>query len=94
MEYYYSIKNFTWNESFNLLSSNFLVDLNNFPNKGKQFFIKNTKTGNFRRFRLKTENNYRFIFESEDNILCRVDKSFTSITERYTFLRKIFYERK
>ena len=49
--------------------------LPSFPNKGKQFFIDNTATGGFRRFRLVSENTVFWIFNSEDDILCFIRKN-------------------
>ena len=45
-----------------------------FSNKGKQFFIINNKSNNFRRFRLFKETEMAYLFKSEDNINCLVVK--------------------
>ena len=45
-----------------------------FSNKGKQFFVINNKSNNFRRFRLFKETEMAYLFKSEDNINCLVVK--------------------
>ena len=79
MNIVYPISNFVFNKDLKLLFSeeNSLIPINSikiFPNKGKQFFIINEKTNNYRRFRLNNQNENIFLFESEDNILCIVEK--------------------
>ena len=45
-----------------------------FPNCRSKFFITNPETGNFRRFILFKEFPTKYIFKSEDGILCRIIK--------------------
>jgi hypothetical protein len=98
MEYKYHIDQFSWNKNENTFFAEapFLdcqmpdgnIHPEAFPNMKKQFFIVNTDTGGFRRFRFVGEeiiysNNenemgvelYLFtqwIFESEDGIKCKI----------------------
>jgi len=90
MEYHYHISQFNWNKDTNAFYAEaphlecLLPDGNihpeAFPNMKGQFFIDNTKTGGFRRFRFQRElkggiGNEEFtewIFESEDGIECRI----------------------
>jgi hypothetical protein len=75
----YDIKLFKYDKDQRILSAN-ANDLHvpgyipAFPNNGKQFFIENTKTKGFRRFRLISENSSMWIFNSEDDILCFIIK--------------------
>ena len=78
-EYWYDIDQFAWNQENKSFYSeaDYLFNYESyitFPNQGRQFFIKNQKTNNFRRFRLKHESNEEWTFESEDNIRCIVKK--------------------
>jgi hypothetical protein len=90
MEYHYNIEQFNWNKDTNTFYGDapHLVCImpdggihpEAFPNQKGQFFIDNTKTGGFRRFRFRKElkggmGNEVFtewIFESEDEIECRI----------------------
>jgi hypothetical protein len=45
-----------------------------FPNGRSKFFITNPKTGGFRRFIFHKEFSDKYIFKSEDGILCRIIK--------------------
>jgi hypothetical protein len=90
MEYHYHISQFNWNKDTNTFYAEaphlecIMPDGNihpeAFPNQKGQFFIDNTKTGGFRRFRFRKEliggiGNEVFtewIFESEDEIECRI----------------------
>jgi hypothetical protein len=79
MKYVYNINEFSYDKSSNTLvaSENKLFTYNHqecFSNGRGQFFISNTKTNNFRRFRLQQETNTYHIFTSEDNIKCKVIK--------------------
>ena len=78
-EFWYDIQQFGWNKEEKVFyaDSNYLNHygcLVQFPNQGRQFFIINKKTDNFRRFRLKYDLQERWVFESEDNIKCVVKK--------------------
>ena len=66
------VKTFYGNEN-DLYSMN-VTFIYPFPNNRKQFYIKNTSTGSFRRFRLHSETKRTMIFTSEDNIKCRIKK--------------------
>ena len=90
MEYHYHISQFNWNKDTNTFYAEaphlvcLLPDGNihpeAFPNQKGQFFIDNTKTGEFRRFRFVREltgvfagwESTEWIFESEDGIECRI----------------------
>jgi hypothetical protein len=96
MEYKYHINQFSWNKDENTFFAEapFLhcqmsdgnIHPEAFPNMKKQFFIVNTTTGGFRRFRfveeatnwLIDENEHTkyemidWIFESEDGIKCKI----------------------
>ena len=90
MEYHYNIEQFNWNKSINTfyaeaahlvcMMGDGSIHPEAFPNQKGQFFIDNTKTGGFRRFRFQRElkggiGNEEFtewIFESEDGIECRI----------------------
>jgi hypothetical protein len=37
-----------------------------FPNKGKKFYIENSRTGNWREYKLKSETPSEYIFENDD----------------------------
>lgn len=94
MKYRYDVSQFRWNKEQNFFygEAPHLMCFNNdgwihpeaFPNQKQQFFIDNTKTGGFRRFRFvkevvnqfedKEQNEWydviEWIFESEDGIKC------------------------
>ena len=96
MEYKYHIDQFFWNKDENTFFAEacFLdcqmsdgnIHPEAFPNMKKQFFIVNTKTDGFRRFRfveettnwLIDENEHTkyemidWVFESEDGIKCKI----------------------
>jgi hypothetical protein len=96
MEYKYHIDQFSWNKDENTFFAEacFLdcqmsdgnIHPEAFPNMKKQFFIVNTDTGGFRRFRFVEEitnwlidENERtkyemidWVFESEDGIKCKI----------------------
>jgi hypothetical protein len=96
MEYKYHIDQFFWNKDENTFFAEacFLdcqmsdgnIHPEAFPNMKKQFFIVNTDTGGFRRFRFVEEitnwlidENERtkyemidWVFESEDGIKCKI----------------------
>ena len=90
MEYRYHISQFNWNKSTNAFYAEaphldcIMPDGNihpeAFPNQKGQFFIDNTKTGGFRRFRFIKEitgdiggfHYTEWVFESEDGIECRI----------------------
>ena len=78
-EFWYDIEQFKWNDEVKA----FVADeaslwypgyLMPFPNQGRQFYVENEKTRNFRRFRLATETVDEWIFKSEDEIKCVVKK--------------------
>jgi hypothetical protein len=78
-DYRYDIRSFNWNKNVKVFTANakelFVPGYNfPFPNDRKQFFIENTKTKGFRRFRLISENSSMWIFNSEDDILCFIIK--------------------
>lgn len=75
----YNIKDFIWDKSLNTFfgfEEQLIINYYKypFPNKGKQFFIKNKKTKGFRRFRLHKESQISYQFKSEDGINCIVFK--------------------
>lgn len=90
MEYHYHISQFNWNKDTNTFYAEaphldcIMPDGNihpeAFPNQKGQFFIDNTKSGGFRRFRYLRDitgeiGGIRFtewLFESEDGIECRI----------------------
>jgi hypothetical protein len=92
MEYKYHIDQFSWNKDENTFFAEacFLdcqmpdgnIHPEAFPNMKKQFFIVNTDTGGFRRFRFVEEIVSEFeetqftqidwVFESEDGIKCKI----------------------
>ena len=92
MEYKYHIDQFSWNKDENTFFAEacFLdcqmpdgnIHPEAFPNMKKQFFIVNTNTGGFRRFRFVEEIVSEFeetqftqidwVFESEDGIKCKI----------------------
>jgi hypothetical protein len=96
MEYRYHIEQFSWNKDENTFFAEapFLhcsmpdgnIHPEAFPNMKKQFFIVNTKTDGFRRFRFVEETTnwlideneqtkyemIDWVFESEDGIKCKV----------------------
>jgi hypothetical protein len=90
MEYRYHISQFNWNKSTNAFYAEaphldcIMPDGNihpeAFPNQKGQFFIDNTKTGEFRRFRYVRDivgeiggiSYTEWLFESEDSIECRI----------------------
>jgi len=45
-----------------------------FPNGGRQFYIVNQQTNQFRRFRLVLQNDKVYSFKSEDGIHCIIKK--------------------
>ena len=78
--YEYNISLFDYNKDNKTLTgleSNlyYLPLTYSFPNGRKQFFIKNTSSNNFRRFRLVKETLESFIFTSEDDIKCIILKT-------------------
>jgi hypothetical protein len=90
MEYRYDITQFNWNKDTNSFYGDaphlecIMPDGNihheSFPNQKGQFFIDNSKTGGFRRFRFVKEITAEFdgieyiewVYESEDGIECRI----------------------
>jgi hypothetical protein len=90
MEYRYHISQFNWNKDTNTfygeaahlvcIMPDGSIHPEAFPNQKGQFFIDNTRTGGFRRFRFRKElkggiGNEVFtewIFESEDEIECKI----------------------
>ena len=90
MEYRYHISQFNWNKDTNTFYGDaphlvcLLPDGNihpeAFPNQKGQFFIDNTRTGGFRRFRFIKEitgdiggfHYTEWSFQSEDGIDCRI----------------------
>lgn len=88
MEYRYDVRQFSWNkrnkefycEAYNLecIMPDGNIHPEAFPNQKQQFFIDNSKTGGFRRFRYIGDNKIevdgfeytQWIFESEDGIKC------------------------
>ena len=90
MEYRYDIHQFVWNKDDNsFFAEAYFLDCllpdgtfhrEAFPNQKQQFYIDNSKTGGFRRFRFVKEiksdiggfNCTEWIFESEDGIECRI----------------------
>ena len=92
MEYKYHIDQFIWNKDENTFFAEapFLhcqlpdgnIHPEAFPNMKKQFFIVNTDTGGFRRFRFVEEivsefeetqfTQIEWVFESEDGIKCKI----------------------
>jgi len=90
MEYHYNIEQFNWNKDTNTFYAEaphlecIMPDGNihpeAFPNQKGQFFIDNTKTGGFRRFRYLRDitgeiggiGYTEWLFESEDGIECRI----------------------
>jgi len=78
--FYYDISSFVWNSDINAFfafEENLLIIpyySKPFTNKGKQFFILNKKTNDFRRFRLLKEKKDYYHFLSEDEINCIVYK--------------------
>jgi hypothetical protein len=79
MEFRYDIEKFKWDDRVGEFVA-YMEDLTYpgyipfFPNRGRQFFICNKKTNNFRRFRLVLEDDKFYWFKSEDGIGCRVIK--------------------
>jgi hypothetical protein len=92
MEYKYHIDQFSWNKDENTFFAEacFLdcqmpdgnIHPEAFPNMKKQFFIVNTNTGGFRRFRFVEEivsefeetqfTQIEWVFKSEDGIKCKI----------------------
>ena len=92
MEYKYHIDQFSWNKDENTFFAEacFLdcqmpdgnIHPEAFPNMKKQFFIVNTDTGGFRRFRFVEEivsefeetqfTQIEWVFKSEDGIYCHI----------------------
>lgn len=86
MEYHYHISQFNWNKETNTFYAEaphlecLMPDGNihpeAFPNQKSQFFIDNTKSGGFRRFRFVNEimstDSKVWMFESEDGIKCSI----------------------
>ena len=92
MEYKYHIDQFSWNKDENTFFAEacFLdcqmpdgnIHPEAFPNMKKQFFIVNTDTGGFRRFRFVEEivsefeetqfTQIEWVFKSEDGIKCKI----------------------
>jgi len=78
VETWYVIAQFTWDGDTLIGYANDLwTDNANypFPNGKKQFYIRNLRTGGFRRFRLKTANTLEYNFVSEDGIKCKIYQS-------------------
>jgi len=79
MEFRYNTEQFKWDDSVGEFVA-YMEELHypgyipEFPNRGRQFFICNKKTNNFRRFRLVLEDDKFYWFKSEDDIGCRVIK--------------------
>lgn len=79
MEYHYNIQMFDYNAKENILfanENNLHADnvQDSFPNGRKQFYVYNRKSNNHRRFRFIKETYDTYVFSSEDNILCKVNK--------------------
>jgi len=90
MEYHYNIEQFNWNKDTNTFygEAPHLVCMMGdgsiypeaFPNQKGQFFIDNTRTGGFRRFRYVKNITgdiggiefVEWLFQSEDGIECRI----------------------
>lgn len=90
MEYRYDIHQFVWNKDTNsFYAEAYHLDCllpdgtfhrEAFPNQKQQFYIDNSKTGGFRRFRFLKEiksdiggiGYTEWLFESEDGIECRI----------------------
>lgn len=96
MEYRYDVSQFVWDKKQNefFAEACFLecvmpdgtIHPEAFPNMKKQFFIDNSKTGGFRRFRFVNEEAIetidgengqmylytQWVFESEDGIKCKI----------------------
>ena len=90
MEYRYDVLQFRWNKDTNAFYADawdlvaWLPDGSThpeaFPNMKGEFYIDNTKTGGFRRFRFVKEikgdiggfNYTEWVFKSEDGIECRI----------------------
>jgi len=77
----YDIHSFAWNSKTRTFRGDEirLWDMGtyfqySFPSGRRQFFIRNTNTGGFRRFRLQKETKRTLIFVSEDFIICRIKK--------------------
>lgn len=83
----YDINDFIWctdHQCFVGVSENLFTHYHNhsFPNGRKQFYILNSKTGGFRRFRLEQEfienDQLVYTFTSEDGIICYVNINISS----------------
>lgn len=90
MEYHYHISQFNWNKDANsfyaeaphleCLMPDGNIHPEAFPNQKSQFFIDNTKSGGFRRFRYVRDvvgeiggvSYTEWLFQSEDGIECRI----------------------
>lgn len=78
MQVNYDIREFDWDANTNALSAEAstlwpMGDYNiPYPNGRKQFYIINTHTKGFRRFRLLVDLKKDLLFISEDNILCLI----------------------
>jgi hypothetical protein len=82
-DFRYDIRLFNWDKEIRTFSADAsdLYVANYaycFPNVRRQFFIENTKTKGFRRFRLVVESFDSWIFRSEDKILCIIYKGVTT----------------
>lgn len=82
MDYIYDISCFYWNkesrtfyaDAWNLITQlpDGSIHLEAFPNDKRQFFIRNDRTGGFRRFTLINDTATHYTFESEDGIRCEI----------------------
>ena len=75
----YSIDSFKWEKGDNSFYANEVALYTSegdfkctFPNGKRQLYIKNYKTGNFRRFRFLKEKDTTLEYISEDNIYCKI----------------------
>lgn len=83
----YDIRHFHWMEEINTFSGNAyeLFDsegyyYDSFPNRRKQFIIKNYKTGNFRRFRHYKDIYGWSVYSSEDGFYCYINTQPMTLT--------------
>jgi len=77
----YNILKFIYTDNVLVSNEQYLYDSHfqeAFSNGRKQFYITNNRTKDFRRFRLKQEDNTMYVFSSEDDILCFVFKKLTT----------------
>lgn len=76
---YYLVEQFDYNKETRTFTQNenklFTADCETpFPNEGKQFYIKNKGTKDYRRFRLEKQDKEYYYFTSEDGIKCIITK--------------------